>query len=573
MKLAEAMALANACQSRDGRAFQLQLACGFTPQHVQTFILAQLAKCLPERRVNVETGFHADLLRTLEIFQSRSADAAAVFIEWADLDARLGYRSAQPWKLSQLDDIVATASSQLGRFLAAITSLSNRTTVSVALPSLPLPPAFKTALAWADRVSLLLQDRISAFALQLSELSHVRVLSRERLDALSPPRARHNIESELRWGIPYTLEHTSILCELISQLLVPLPPKKGLITDLDDSLWRGLLGEDGVDAVSWDLDRGTHGHALYQRMLTSLADVGVLLAVATKNNPELVTQALSRRDLIVPADAFFPVEAGWGAKSQSVTRILEAWNIAPDSVVFIDDNPLEIAEVAAAFPGITALTFPTSNDAGIVSLLEQLRDLFGKASITEEDRRRLPSLRNAHAAGVFSGISDEVLSTVEAEITVSIDKPDQRAFDLVNKTNQFNLNGRRIDESAWRTRLADPRHFMLTVSYKDKFGPLGKVAVLAGSRKNREPVVDVWVMSCRAFSRRIEHQVLKSLYECLDTDTLQFDFVPTDRNAPLREFMQTAAGSSIESPVRIERNVFLSNCPPLFAKVILELAR
>ncbi|MGA2034850.1 MAG: HAD-IIIC family phosphatase [Thermoguttaceae bacterium] len=572
MKLAEALSLANQSATGKGKAFRALLACGFTPQHAKTFLIAHLVKRAPDRRVLVEPGLYGDLMGTLERFDSRQADAVAVIVEWADLDPRLGYRSSDPWRLSYLKDVLETVSMRLDMLQAAVQRVAAHVPVSLALPGLALPPLFPTPLGWGDPIALALQERVYRFATSAATVPSVRLVNPQRLDQLSPPALRHDPKNELRWDFPYTLPHTSALCELLAHLILPASPKKAIITDLDDTLWRGVVGEDGLDGISWDLDHFSHGHAVYQRMLASLADLGVLVGVASKNDPKVVKQALARHDLIVPADVLFPVESHWGPKSESVGRILQAWNIGADSVVFIDDSPLEVAEVTTAFPDILGKIFPVSDDAAVFELLETLRDLFGKASVTEEDRLRLSNLRDSYhrRSEPAYEATDDVLAQLQAEITLSYDKPDQRTFDLINKTNQFNLNGRRIDESSWRVRLADPRYFLLTVSYKDKFGPLGKIAVVSGTRDRLDACIDIWVMSCRAFSRRIEHQILQALFEHLGADALRLDLAPTERNGPLRQFVQSILGHEAEVPLRIGRSDFVSRCPPLYAKVNVE---
>ena len=142
------------------------------------------------------------------------------------------------------------------------------------------------------------------------------------------------------------------------QCLFPAPPKKGIITDLDQTLWKGILGDAGVDGISWSLDGKSQAHALYQQVLASLADSGVLVAIASKNDPDLVEAALQRPDILLPPSQIFPMEVGWGVKSDAVGRILETWNIGADSVVFVDDSPMELAEVAEKYPGIECLRFP-----------------------------------------------------------------------------------------------------------------------------------------------------------------------------------------------------------------------
>jgi FkbH-like protein len=418
---------------------------------------------------------------------------------------------------------------------------------------------------------LALRERVNAFAASAVAVLSIRIVDPQRLDELSPTGRRRDVRGDLRWHLPYSLEHASALCDCLARLIGNRTPKKAVITDLDDTLWRGLLGEEGAEGISWDLDHGSQGHAVYQRLLASLADSGVLIAVASKNDPKRVEQALARPDLILPAKVLFPIEAHWGAKSESVERILDRWNIGPESVVFVDDSPLDLAEVAAAFPEIQGLVFPAGNDDALAEFLGNLRDLFGKASVTAEDQLRRASLQKApeRAARKPGATVDEVLSQADAEITLAWDRPDPRTFELINKTNQFNLNGRRLDEAGWQARIADTRRFLLAASYRDKFGPLGKVAVISGTR-TPEPVVDIWVMSCRAFSRRIEYQMLKSLFERLGAETLRLNLAFTDRNGPLRQFIAAISGREQDGPVQIQRSAFLRRCPRLFAKLNVE---
>ncbi|KKL19279.1 hypothetical protein LCGC14_2467070, partial [marine sediment metagenome] len=297
-----------------------------------------------------------------------------------------------------------------------------------------------------------------------------------------------------------------------------------------------------------------------------------MVGVASKNDPGLVKQALQRKDLIVAADSLFPIEAHWEAKSGSVENILRAWNVGADSVVFIDDSRMELAEVATAFPEIEGLVFPTGDDHALPAFLEKLRDLFGKSSVTEEDRLRVSSLRaSQHRAGAAAATTaDAFLAQAEAEISIICDKPDQRTFELINKTNQFNLNGRRLDEAAWKARVEDSGQFLISASYTDKFGPLGKIAVVSGRYDSTRPLVDVWVLSCRAFSRRIEHRLLKLLFDRLDAESIWLDFIPTDRNGPLCDFIETIADGKLENPTLVTRKSFLANCPRLSAKVNVE---
>jgi FkbH-like protein len=390
------------------------------------------------------------------------------------------------------------------------------------------------------------------------------------LDELSPLSTRLDLQSELSAGFPYQLSHASALATALAALIRNPPPKKGLITDLDDTLWSGLLGEIGVDGISWHLDHKSHIHGIYQQFLASLASAGVLTAVASKNDPTLVDQVFEREDLLIDKQSLYPLDVHWGPKSESIRRILKTWNISADSVVFIDDSPMELAEVKAAFPVMECLVFPKNDYQAFWQLLRRLRDVFGKAVISEEDSLRLNSIRAGAALQESSNGDatslDSFLQDAQANIVITFgrEKEDRRAFELINKTNQFNLNGNRFTESSWLAYLNDPATFLMTVSYDDKYGALGKIAVLLGRMRNSVATIDCWVMSCRAFSRRIEHQCLNWLFDNFDLQEIAFEYQPTDRNKPLQDFLASITTGPLAPGVRISRAGFSEKCPPLF---------
>jgi FkbH-like protein len=191
--------------------------------------------------------------------------------------------------------------------------------------------------------------------------------------------------------------------------------------------------------------------------------------------------------------------------------------------------------------------------------------------VREEDALRLNSLRVASEMPETEGAADQdrFLEGVEAEIVLDTDSepPDPRALELVNKTNQFNLNGRRHSEAEWLASLRQPDAFYYLVSYRDRFGPLGKVAVLSGRREGTTLLVQTWVLSCRAFSRRIEHACLALLLEDFDVEEIAFAFEATPRNSPLQEFFTSLLGTPPAGRVRLSRECFEKNCPPLYHRV------
>ena len=573
MNLIEALEVLKEPVSPDRPAIRVGLACGFTPLHLETFLAAQLRQRMPGHGIEVVPGLFGDLAGNIERFHAAQCDVLAAVVEWQDLDPRLGTRSLGGWRTEDLPDIERSVELSVSRLERALRTSSSLFPVCVCLPTLPLPPLFTTTTRQASTHELQLRNFVTAFAARIAKEPLVRVLNPQQLDELSGMAKRFNLQSELTAGFPYQLAHASAIAELLAALIQNPAPRKGLITDLDDTLWSGLLGEVGVEGISWDLDRHSHMHGVYQQFLGSLASAGVLVGVASKNDPAQVEQALGRKDLNVAKEKLFPVEAHWSAKSESVSRILETWNIGADAVVFVDDTPMEVAEVKAAFPEMECLAFPRSDPGAIWNLLKQLRDLFGKSAISPEDRIRLESIRAVgalrEAVSHDRGTVDDFLRSANAEIEFNFAKQprDSRAFELVNKTNQFNLNGKRLTEAAWQDTLSNPSSFLLTVNYEDKYGPLGRIAVLLGRIEEKSVSVDSWVMSCRAFSRRIEHQCLKQLCERFAAAEIVLDYQATPRNGPLQEFLAAVAGGPLTAPLRISRNDFLGKCPALHHRV------
>jgi FkbH-like protein len=573
MKLSEALKVLQKAPTAAARSFHVFLVCGCTPLHLHTFLRAHLHLLLPDQQVALDTGLYGDCLGSLERARNASPDAIAVFLEWADFDPRLGIRRLGGWSPHRLDDIIETLRARMESLRLAIERAASVAPLALCLPTLPLPPISHKPGWEAGFFELKLRESLGAFSCRVVQLPNVRVVNPQRLDTQSPLAERLDVKSELMSGFPYRTGHASVMAELLAQLLKPASPKKGLITDLDDTLWRGILGEVGVNGVTWDLDHYSHMHGLYQQLLDSLAEAGVLIGAVSKNDPVRAEEALKRQDLLLNRDRLFPVRANWGRKSESVGEILQTWNIGAESVVFVDDSPMELAEVKAAYPAIECLAFPVEDDQGCYALLEQLRDLFGKSRISEEDSIRLESIRSAATLAMDrtgqDGTPDDFLAQAEAEITLCFAKepPDPRALELINKTNQFNLNGRRYTESAWHAFLRDSETFLMVAAYKDKYGPLGKIAVLGGRCQGPSVFLDTWVMSCRAFTRRVEHRCLEVLFDRFGADEVVLDFKPTERNQPLQEFLGQFRKVGPEHPARLSRDLFRKQCPQLFHKV------
>jgi FkbH-like protein len=562
MKLFDALNLLREIPA-DAGSIIVWLACGFTPLHLKTLLAAEIWQ-ISHKKAEILSGLYGDLPGSLRRAGQSAADFVACTVEWSDLDPRLGLRGLGGWSPALIPDICETAKRQMLEIQGLIERVSRSIPVLVSVPTLSLPPISFTSKEEAGAFELELRACVAASAVRLAQLPNVHVLNASQVERLSDAGERLDAKSELLAGFPYSLQHAAAMAAMFVRLISNLPPKKGLITDLDETLWKGIVGEVGIDSIGWTLDHGAQIHGLYQQLLAALAGAGVLLGAASKNDPAVVEAAFARTDLILTKDHLFPIEASWEPKSRSVARILRAWNISADSVVFVDDSLAELAEVAAAHPGIECLQFPSRDWQAAYRLLEELRDRFGKSRLLDEDLLRVQSLRRSAGDASPSPLPSYERFLDEAKPELSVEycdsTVDPRALELINKTNQFNLNGKRHTHGSLSRYLQTDGGFIMIVSYKDKYGPLGKIAVVCGSCHSNAVHIGTWVMSCRAFSRRIECWCLQELLGHFAADQVTFDFQPTERNSPLREFLANILREPPSPGCKLARADFQARC-------------
>jgi predicted enzyme involved in methoxymalonyl-ACP biosynthesis len=323
MRLSEALQIAE--QTCGQRRRDVHLLCGFTPLHLQTYVKAYLRLRFPEDSIQIQAGHYGDLEGNLVRALDQSAEAAIAVIEWADLDQRLGIRGSGGWRRPTIDDILAQSGERFARLERKLEALAQKIPVALVSPTLPLPPLAQNSPMQASKVELKLTAFLNEFLLKVSECKGIRTISAANLAVESPYSSRHDIKMDLAFGFPYSLSHAEVLARFGVNCIFPAEPKKGLITDLDETLWKGILGDLGANGVSWSIEDKSQIHALYQQLLDSLAESGVLVAIASKNDPLLVNEAFHRTDLLIRPESIFPVEVGWGQKSEAIGRILKAW--------------------------------------------------------------------------------------------------------------------------------------------------------------------------------------------------------------------------------------------------------
>ena len=531
---------------------------------------AHFAQALPARRIVVSHGRFGDLIHNIQVAADQHAQNVLVALEWFDVDPRFSVRSLGGWAESR--NIVESAGLALQRIKRTLSLLDNARIV-ISLPTLPLPPLFPARSSLLCASETRLRKLISDFAEWAAAETRRHVVNPDALAELSPIAHRWDAKLDLAAGFPYTLQHADALAQLCTAAFLPATRRKGIITDLDDTLWKGIVGDDGPENVSWSLEHKSQVHGLYQQTLAALAETGVLIAAASKNDPAVTKIALERKDLILPGKSIFPVDVHWGAKSESVVRIFRAWNVGASDVVFVDDSPLEIAEVQMAFPELECRLFPKDDPAAVVALLRWLRDEFARESANQEDRLRRKSLEQnlVFATEARRTDAEAFLQSLQATVTIQqTGRTTSRALELVNKTNQFTVNGARYTLDQWQACGERPDDFVLTVAYQDRFGPLGTIAVMAGRVCEQGVHLEDWAISCRAFSRRIEYRCLAFLFGYFKKESVRIAFRYTPRNGHtqdlLRSFFESLPADGGTTLV-LTRVMFEKGCPKLYHQV------
>jgi FkbH-like protein len=313
--------------------------------------------------------------------------------------------------------------------------------------------------------------------------------------------------------------------------------RRALVLDLDNTLWGGVIGDDGVGGIV--LGQGAEGEAYldFQAALKELMGRGIVLAVASKNDPEVARRPfLEHPEMILKLDDIAAFAASWGPKSESLRTIAAELGLGLSSLVFLDDNPYERAEVRRALPEVDVPLLP-EEPVGFRAALEAYPYL-EPAGFTDADRARAEQYRaraRAEAVRVSSGSLAEYQASLGMVARVGpVDAVNiARVVQLINKTNQFNLTTRRRNRAELEAFLAAPGAEGFWVRLADKFADHGLIAVALAARRGAALEIDTLLMSCRVLGRGVEALVLAELAAraaAAGCDRLEGAYVPSGRN-------------------------------------------
>jgi FkbH-like protein len=370
----------------------------------------------------------------------------------------------------------------------------------------------------------------------LQDISTVRVVSSTELDRLYPVPDYYDRHADELGHVPYTPDLFAALGTMIARHLhaARMRPYKVIVLDCDDTLWEGVCGEDGPQGVRLDAGR----RALQEFMLAE-RDAGMLLCLASKNNPEDVEETFrAHLEMPLQLDHFAGTRLNWEPKSANLRSLAEELNVGLESFVLVDNSATECAEVQASAPEVLTLVLPASSGE-FAAFLDHVW-AFDRWSTTFEDRSRAAlyaqEAERARLARQTASL-EEFLASLNLEIRIAAMSPEQlpRVSQLTRRTSQMNFTTVRRSETEIRSLLRDEGFECLTVDVSDRFGSYGLTGVMLFRVAGPTLRVDSFLLSCRALGRGVEHQMLAALGRIAKERSLsevQAPFIPTPRNRP-----------------------------------------
>jgi len=338
--------------------------------------------------------------------------------------------------------------------------------------------------------------------------------------------------------IPYTPRYFLAVTTLLARRIAAFvkPRSKVIAVDCDNTLWKGLCGEDDVEI--------TAAHREFQDTLVQQYDAGTLLCLCSKNNPEDVAAVFGQTERMVLRKKHFIAErVNWVAKSTNLQSLAQELDLSLDSFIFVDDSLLECAEVRQFCPSVLTLEFPQSSAA--IEQFARHTWAFDRIEATAEAKRRTAQYKENQArlkASKSAGNLSEFIASLELQVEMAVMETSQlaRVAELIQRTNQFNLSGTRRRSAELEMLFASQELSCLVVRVKDRFGDYGLVGAALLRRESDAIDIDTFVLSCRVLGRGVEHRIVNELGRVARREGLSkvvLRFRQTSRNAPAGSFI------------------------------------
>lgn len=319
------------------------------------------------------------------------------------------------------------------------------------------------------------------------------------------------------------------------------PPVKAILLDLDETLHRGILGEDGIQGIEVQ-----PGHLLLQTRLKQLRQAGILLALVSRNERTDVCELLRKHnDYLLKEEHFTCLEVSWGKKSEAIARIAESMHISTDAILFVDDNVGELAEAAIGHPNIRLIQ--AQSDAWETLCAIEHEPGIWRWKTTTASLQRVADIQAIHQREALAKSAknpSEYLKTLETTLKVVVNERTEilRLAELCARTNQFNLALKRLDELALERLMSSPDSAVVSISLSDRLAESGIIGVLVAVLRDNAIHIEELCISCRALGRQLERSIVSAALAALphadNSRGFVFHVATSNRNMPARQFLE-----------------------------------
>jgi amino acid adenylation domain-containing protein/FkbH-like protein len=383
-------------------------------------------------------------------------------------------------------------------------------------------------------------------ATELTGISGVHLVTTQELQDLYPVADPYDPHGDELGHVPYTPAFFTALATMVARKfhLLKRAPSKVVVLDCDNTLWAGVCGEDGPTGIRLDSPWRE-----LQQFMREQAQSGRVLCLCSKNNEEDVSAVFAQRsEMPLRRDDFVATRINWRPKSENLKTLAKELNLGLDSFVFVDDNPVECAEVEANCPEVTVLQLPEPPDL-IPQFLKHCW-VFDRSQATAEDRQRTAQYQQNRLRDELHGESlslADFLTRLDLKVRINELSEDElpRVSQLTHRTNQFNFTTRRRSEADIKG-LEREGFKILTTSVTDRFGDYGLVGVAIYHVQGERLDVDTLLLSCRVLGRGVEHQLFAHLGQLAREQGASYvdvHFSPTKKNQPALDFVNGIGAS------------------------------
>ena len=427
--------------------------------------------------------------------------------------------------------------------LALVESAARSSAAPLIVAICPSSPRFAADRARADFVG-----RMDALAGErLRGLPAVHLIAPEELSRLYPVDEPHDPHGDELGHVPYTPEYFAALGTMLARRIHALraAPYKVIVLDCDDTLWAGICGEDGPEGVVIDPPR-----RLLQEFMLAQREAGMLLCLASKNNPEDVEETFrAHAEMPLRLEHFLATRLNWAPKPTNLVALAEELGLGLEAFILVDDNVKECGEVRANCPEVLTLALP--DDAGQIPAFLEHVWAFDHVRITQEDRARsqlyAQRLERGRAERQAASL-EEFLASLNLDVRIAPLTAGQvaRVSQLTERTNQMNFTTLRRSEAQIRELVDSGAAECLTVQVSDRFGSYGLTGVMIFNAREDALAVDTFLLSCRALGRGVEHRMMAHLGQIARQRGLacvEARYRRTQRNAPARLFLESVGAA------------------------------